>query len=173
MTNRYKSEADIFLHVTKEDVELAECQSPTKCTLARAGTRAIGHPITVAYDHRSGDVVAAWDTVDPTLKSGIRHHSGILEEAKEALRLLLLTDTDRKTLVRGKTISEDGIDLRITEHESRPKQVVRDSVKYEENLAQKRKLNADRRAGIAPPATKSRTPRKTGTRRGIAVAPAS
>lgn len=165
MSTAYKQEPEILFPLQVPDVLNAVCGDPTRCTLGRAGLRILGYIVHVVYDDNTGEVVITWKD------SGNRRHRGILEETKDAVRVLWLTDQNKRKLVRRMSEGEQ-IDLMITKHGSRSPE--HRTVTPEQRLKtneRSRELKELRKANLAPP-PKRRAPSFARSDRGVRYAEA-
>jgi hypothetical protein len=142
MSNRYRDEPDVPLHVTFQHICDARCGDPTRCTLALAGFDAVGHAVTAEYEEDTGDVRVLWEANGEDGR--LRVHRGYLAPLKTAMWLLYLTDTNKRKLVRKRP---DGFELTIERHESAVKQV-----RSQETIDAERERRADleRRRALPP-----------------------
>jgi len=154
MSFHYRTHDDIHVHCTPAHIAEAECQSTTRCTLARMGREVVGAEVQVAYDRKTGDVRMIW-------QKDSRTFDGIIEPAKRATQILLLTDTAKRELVG--TCPIEGIPLIVTKVRSRPIQV-RTPEQRDAELARRQELARLRAEGLAPPA-KPRGPYERGITR--------
>jgi hypothetical protein len=98
MGNGYKREPDIRdIEVLPADIMTAVCGDATRCTLALVGARVVGHPVTAMYDDALGEVTIRWDVPDG---QGVRYHVAVVKEDRIAIRILLLTDLNKRRLLR-------------------------------------------------------------------------
>jgi hypothetical protein len=158
-----RSEPDVPLTAMPEHVKKAKCADVTRCTFALAGRDPSSgvHPTFVAqYDDRVGEVQCVWEIPDPKMPGVVRLHSGYLRPATEAIRIMMLTDTNKRKMVR--TMPPEGVNLVITDHVSRRKQN-RTPEQIAAQAARARELAELRASGLAPPPVKrkanSRIPR--------------
>lgn len=148
----YRNEPDQDFLVTPRHVQHAKCADPTSCTLALAGQELIGHPVQAVIEDTTGEVRITWkDDRD-------NFHRAYLRPAQQAIRMLLLTDKNKRKLVR--QMPDEGISLRVEAHQWRPTQARTE----EEKQAQRHRmaeLKRKRKAGELPPSV----PRKRGEQR--------
>lgn len=143
MGTAYRKEPTIEMIAEEEDVFEGICGDPTRCTLAHMGLRYLGAVMEVVYDEDTGHVRCVW-TVDG------RYHKGILTPNNNAVRLLLLTDTNKKKLLR--QVREKGpVPLVLEDHWSRNSQKEPTEEQKEAKRFRQRELEKNRALGIEPP----------------------
>lgn len=148
----YRNEPDQDFQVTPRHVKHAKCADPTSCTLALAGQELIGHPVQAVIEHTTGEVRITWKD------DGDNFHRAYLRPAQEAIRMLLLTDKNKRKLVR--QMPDEGISLRVEAHQWRPTQVRTEEQKLEQSRRM-RELRHKRKTGELPPPI----PRRRGEQR--------
>lgn len=148
---------DIPFHVSSDDADQAIPGHPKLCTIALGAHEVIRPPVTVAYDVANKEVTIAWDETD---EAGVlRHHTGTVEPKEDAMHLVLITDGDKRALVR--SFPDKGYDLKVTNHRAPPKRLKKDSPekRAEYELAAKRNAELRAEGKLAP--VKRRRPRVT------------
>lgn len=165
MATSYRNEPDLPFVTTRRDVQDAICQSPTHCTLALAGERAVGYPIRVAMEPDASVTIAWLEERGEGLEP--RRHSGKLVPATEAMMLLILTDTNKQWLLSHRMMRGSGeVNLTITEHRS--KIIGKPRVYTEAERIRAEELREARKRGEEPPAKRRSSP-KVRRNRGVRV----
>ena len=172
MGAHFRVEEDIHLTLFVDHVRHAKCADPAKCAFANLGRDELTAEVYVAIEESTGQVRITWRAPDPGKPEQSRFHRGYLTPQGTAIRILMLTDQSKATLVR--QMPPEGLKLVITDHRSRKSQARTTEEKLHE--AEKRADLARRRAaGLAPPPKpRPNTPPKSTSMglRGVARPPA-
>jgi hypothetical protein len=139
----YRAEPTEAVMVSYQHVCDAKCADPTRCVLALAFRDSVSRALDlkVLLETETVEVRATWTERDATGEA--RFHRGYLRPARDAIRLLMLTDTNKARMVRLMKPGET-LQLHVEEHESCRKQVRSEAAKQAER--DRRRELAERRA---------------------------